>query len=155
MERPAGTEDQAQVHIGRLGDHAVVEDDPDLLGERGQRRLPHLLTGRHRGITVGMDPQEFGGLLVDLMRIPVLRVDPGPAGGDKPGKAFGFAEAVRIGGVQGLGDVEDNRRAHQPEQRQRGHRQAEGFQRLVGLGRGSTVLDRAEHLAHEPNEAGG
>src|SRR5436190_8149833 len=43
VEGPARAEDHAEVDVLRLGDHAVVEHEPDLLGERAERTLPDLL----------------------------------------------------------------------------------------------------------------
>ncbi len=119
MERPARAEQQAQVDIGGLGDHALVEQGADLLGERGQGRLPHLLAGQHRGVTAGRGPDQLGGLGVHPLAVGAPRVDAGPAGGHQPAQALGAGEAVRVGGVQDLGDVQGDGGPDQPEQHQR------------------------------------
>src|SRR5690606_912159 len=53
-DRPAGAEDHAQVDVLRRGDHALLEHDADLLGERAERAQPHLL-GRGRAVAAGED----------------------------------------------------------------------------------------------------
>src|SRR4051794_21251988 len=47
-ERPAGTQDEAQVDVLDLGDHALVEHEPDLLRE-AVLHAPQDLGLTHRG----------------------------------------------------------------------------------------------------------
>src|SRR5205823_11516067 len=46
VERPPGAEDHAQVDVLRLRDDTLVEHQPRLLGQRGQRPRPYLFGGQ-------------------------------------------------------------------------------------------------------------
>ena len=112
------------------GDDTLVEHDPDLRGERGERPLAHLIRGARRRRRPRTAPRTSGST---LGAPPSHRYTPDlPASTSR--RALSLT-ANRSGNAACIvsRDVQGDGRPDQREQRHRAHRQPERLERPVGL----------------------
>ena len=143
-------EDHAQVDVLRLGDDAVVEHEPRLLGEGAEGPLADLLLGQRDRRPAAAAPwsrrRRTGGRARPSCRCPARPASTSRRRFSDTWYRAGNA-ACRVSR-----DVQRDGRADELQQDERRHRQAERRQRAVGDLDGRALVDGPRHLAEEPGE---
>src|SRR5450756_363116 len=112
VEWPPGPKNHAQVYVLDGGDDALVEHDPDLLGEPLEGTLENLGTGG-RAVAAGQQGDDV------RVHREVREVHRGLARLDERAELAGDGEPVGEGGREGLRDVQRDRRADELKQQER------------------------------------
>ena len=148
MEGPTRTHDHAQVNVLRLCHDPFVDHELDLLGQGFHGALTYLIRRQWRVTLV----EQCRNLWVDVLCATVPGPDCALARLHNLAEVVRDVEAVRVCLVHGLGNVESYGRAHELQEGERGHGQAQGSERRVGGGEVGALIDGLGHLVHEAGE---